>query len=117
MRRTTVASMALVALLLVGSALPAQAAAVSKGEDVGCFLDPGDIPGLPGFDLPEATLVVRDQGGVTLSCHGWLPEDLSLIRTFAGSAPCFGPTRVVTAHIVATKSGRVHFICQFPKEK
>jgi hypothetical protein len=114
MRRTTVAFLA---LLLIGSALPAQAASVSKDEDVGCFLDPGDIPGLPGFDLPEATLVLRVDGGVTLSCHGSLPDDLSLTRTFAGSAPCFGPGGVVAAHIVATKSGRVHFICHFPKER
>ena len=106
-----------VALLLVGSALPAHAADVFKDEDVGCFLDPGDIPGTPGFGLPEATLVLRGDGGVTLACHGWLPDPLSLTRTFAGSAPCFGPEGVVTAHVVAAKSGRVHFICHFPKEK
>jgi hypothetical protein len=105
------------ATALVSSAAPATAgAAVFKDEDVGCFLDPGDIPGMPGFGLPEATLVLRADGGVTLSCHGWLPDQLSLPRTFAGSAPCFGPGGVVTAHVVATKSGRVHFICHFPKE-
>jgi hypothetical protein len=105
-------------LLAVATVLgtPASAATtVLKDGDVGCFTDPGDIPGMPGFPLPEGTLVLRENGGVTLSCHGWLPEGLSLTQTFSGTAPCFAPTgEVVEAHVVATTSGRVHFTCHFP---
>jgi hypothetical protein len=105
-------------LLAVGIVLatPASAATtVLKNEDVGCFTDPGDIPGLPGFSLPQGTLILRENGGVTVSCHGSLPQGLSVTRTFSGTAPCFAPTgEVVQAHVVATKSGRVHFTCHFP---
>jgi hypothetical protein len=111
--------MGVVCLALLGALTimtPARGAAlVLKDSDVGCFTDPGHIPGMPGFVLPEATLVLRGNGGVTLSCHGWLPEGETLDHTFAGSAPCFTPEgAAVTAHVVATKSGRVHFICHFP---
>jgi hypothetical protein len=100
----------------LGIMAPARGATVVlKDSDVGCFTDPGDIPSTSGFVLPEATLVLRGNGGVTLSCHGWLPEGEALDRTFAGSAPCFTPEGdSVTAHVVATKSGRVLFICHFP---
>jgi hypothetical protein len=111
-----VAVLCLGAFLALTIMAPARGATlVLKDSDVGCYTDPGDIPGMPGFTLPEATLVLRGNGGITLSCHGWLPEGESLSRTFAGSAPCFGPGGImVTAHAVATKSGRVHFICHFP---
>ncbi len=66
---------------------------------------------LPGISHPR----LGGNGGVTLSCHGWLPEGESLSRTFAGSAACFTPEGdMVAAHVVATKSGRVHFTCHFP---
>jgi hypothetical protein len=113
-RRTAVVCLGIVGALTILT--PARGATiVLKDSDVGCFTDPGDIPGMPGFALPEATLVLRGNGGITLACHGWLPEGASMDRTFAGPAPCFTPEGdVVTAHAVATKSGRVHFICHFP---
>ena len=118
-RRSTARRVAVVCLgafLTLTIMAPARGAAlVLKDSDVGCYTDPGDIPGMPGFTLPQATLVLRENGGVTLSCHGWLPEGRSLVHTFSGSAPCFGPGGImVAAHAVATKSGRVHFICHFP---
>jgi hypothetical protein len=106
----------LVLSLVTALATPASAGAVVvKNEHVGCFLDPGDIPGMPAIGLPEATLVLLPNGGVALSCHGWLPARLSLERTFAGSAPCRGPNgEAVEAHVVGTTSGRLVFICRFP---
>jgi len=99
-----------------GSVTPAWAGAtVFKNGDVGCFTDPGDIPGMPSFALPEATLVLLPNGGVVLSCRGWLPAGSSVDRTFTGSAPCRAPSgEVVEAHVVATTSGRVVFSCRFP---
>jgi len=104
------------ALTLFLLAAPASGAStVLKDGDVGCFTDPGDIPGLPGFPLPKATLVLLANGGVVLSCHGQLPAGVSIDETFAGSAPCRAPTgEVVEAHVVATPSGRVLFACRFP---
>ena len=102
--------------ILMLLAVPARGSTtVLKDGNVGCFTDPGDIPGMPGFALPKGTLVLRGNGGVTVSCHGWLPDGLTVDGTSAGTAPCRAPTgEVVEAHVVATISGRVHFICRFP---
>jgi hypothetical protein len=110
-------ALAVLMLGMLATASPAHAAraVVFKNGEVGCFTAPGDIPGMPGFAMPKSTLVIRADGSVTLACHGHLPDGLTLERTFVGRPPCFTPTGVVVFDVlVATKSGRVSFVCHFP---
>ena len=87
---------------------------ILKDEALGCFTDPGDIPGMPGFDLPRGIIVITSSGHVTLVCHGELPPGLSVPETMILPVPCnlgppFGST---TGHVVVTKSGQVSAHCQ-----
>jgi len=101
--------------LMVAAAAPASAAAIverSRGN-YECTIDPGDIPGLPGFDLANSTVAIAPGGVLNVTCTGSLPEGLSVPETFAGDVLCHGDSPVVTiGHIVATKSGQVISVCQ-----
>jgi hypothetical protein len=90
-------------------------AIVLKNDEVGCFTDPGDVPGAPGFDMPKATVVILPNGDVRLSCHGTLPSGFILEATVVRTIACFGPPPYAptTGHLVATPSGQVTFTCKF----
>jgi hypothetical protein len=90
-------------------------AIVLKNEEVGCFLDPGDIPGAPHVDLSKGTVVIQPSGAVVLTCHGELPAGVTVTETVNRYVPCFGPPPLepTTGHIIATPSGQVTFTCRF----
>ena len=86
------------------------AAFVEHGRGVDqCGADPGDAPGLPGFDLANTTVVVSANGGLHVTCYGSLPSGLTLPQTFQGDVIRRGEEAWsdVTGHIVATRSGQV----------
>ena len=95
-------------MLSVGllSAVPASAAIV---EDVECFFEPGDVPGVDVFFPGDCTQVTSTSGVVTIIAKGELPEGFTLERTHVGTIPCFGGT----GRITATKSGQVVATCHF----
>ena len=105
-------------LLTATSVASGAGAFILKDEEVGCFTDPGDIPGFPGFDLPRGILVITPSGHLTLVCPGELPPGLSVPEAMVIDIPCnlgppFGTTR---GQIVVTKSGNVSAHCQAQAE-
>jgi hypothetical protein len=117
--RTTIRLVLIAAFAAILFAIAAGGASggaiVLKNEEVGCFTDPGDIPGAPGFPMPKATVVILPSGGVQLSCHGMLPAGFTLEATVVRTIACFGPPPLAptTGHLVATPSGHVSFTCKF----
>lgn len=114
LRLLVVATLAATLALAASSAASGARAFILKDEALGCFTEPGDIPGMPGFDLPRGILVITSSGHLTLVCHGQLPPGLSVPETLVLPIPCtlgppFGTT---TGHIVVTKSGQVSAHCQ-----
>lgn len=104
---------AAVFLAASGSAAGARAF-ILKDEELGCFTEAGDIPGVPGFQLPRGIVVITSSGHLTLVCHGELPAGFSFPETLVLPVPCtlgppFGTT---TGQIVVTKSGQVSVHCQ-----
>jgi hypothetical protein len=81
-----------------------------------CGADPGDVPGLPGFDLANATIVVDATGALHVTCNGSLPDGLSVPQTFVGPVLCRGDESYAytTGRIIATKGGQVMITCGFP---
>ena len=101
----------------VAATTASAAAFVEHGRGVyECGADPGDVPGLPGFDLANTTVVVSANGGLHVTCYGSLPSGLTLPQTFQGDVICRGEEAWsdVTGHIVATRSGQVMLTCRFP---
>jgi hypothetical protein len=90
----------------LASAPPATAAFI---EDVECFFEPGDVPGVDVFFPAECTQFTSTSGVVTVIAKGRLPEGFTLERTHVGPIPCF----VGTGRIVATTHGRVLATCRF----
>src|SRR4051794_8702062 len=101
---------------LIGTSSASASAIVIRDRGVvECSAEPGDIPGLPGFPISNATIAVTPTGAAHVSCFGTLPAGISLSETFTGEGVCLGDNGVVgSQHIVATKSGRVSLTCLIP---
>jgi len=112
MARVLVLGVAIVASLVM-AATAAPGAFVLKNEEVGCFTDPGDIPGAPGFELPKGTFVITPSGHLTLTCHGHLPAGFTVSETMFIPLPCtLGPPFTnAGGHIIVTRSGEVNAVC------
>jgi hypothetical protein len=82
-----------------------------------CGTDPGDVPGLPGFALPNTTTVIDAAGALHVTCYGPLPSGLSVDRTYVGSVLCRGDEVFAdtTGRIIAAKGGQVMITCIFRK--
>ena len=110
------ASAAILSLTVVSAPASAAGAVViiqRGGSD--CGVGAGDIPGLPGFDLASSTVVVTPNGALTVTCHGSVPQGVTVEDNFAGDVTCVGDFGSTTqGHIVATRSGRVMAVCHFP---
>jgi hypothetical protein len=120
MRRVTALVSALVGPLVIAVATtaPAHAAAVvalDRNTYV-CGADPADVPGLPGFDIANSTVVVAPTGAVHVTCFGELPPGLSVPTTYVGHVICRGDPGQAdsTGLIVVTVSGQVTITCLFP---
>jgi hypothetical protein len=105
-------------VVLTVAAQSASAAAIvfhAHGAYV-CGADPGDVPGLPGFDLANATIVLDATGALHVTCNGSLPDGLSVQQTFVGPVLCRGDEGYAdtTGRIIATKGGQVTIQCSFP---
>jgi hypothetical protein len=103
--------------LMLATAAPASAAALvfrQRGTS-DCVTDPGDVPGLPGFDFANQTVVVAPGGVLNVTCTGSLPEGLSVPETFVGDVVCRGdtPEQDVIGQIVVTTSGQATLRCRF----
>jgi hypothetical protein len=81
-----------------------------------CGADPGDVPGLPGFDLANSMIVLDPTGALHVTCNGSLPDGLSVQQTFVGPVLCRGDEGYAdtTGRIIATKGGQVTITCSFP---
>jgi hypothetical protein len=103
--------------LAMTAATPASAAAfvVRERGTSSCVADPGDVPGLPGFDFDNSTVVAAPGGVLTVTCFGSLPDGLSVSETFVGDVLCRGdtPQENTVGQIVVTTSGRVTLRCKF----
>jgi hypothetical protein len=107
------------AALTLGSVMPASGAAIVEKlrGDFACFIDPGDIPGLPGIPVQDATvtIVTLPNGGLMFHCSGALPSDITVPATREGYLPCWASeTAMVPAHYAITKGGRIQYTCVFP---
>ena len=111
--RRLVIGLTMAAMVWLAAAAPAGAARsfVFKNGQVGCRVDPGDVPGFGGFALPTATQVFRADGGGLLTCQGRLPGGARLGSTYRAAIDCNG---VPVGRIVVTPSGRVNAVCVFP---
>lgn len=80
-----------------------------------CGADAGDVPGLPGFDLANTTVVIDDTDALHVTCYGSLPDGLSIPETFVGHAVCRGDEGYVDTLglVIATKGGQVMLSCHF----
>jgi hypothetical protein len=113
-----VATLCATVVLTVAAAESASAAAIvfhGKGS-YECGADPGDVPGLPGFDLANSMVVVDATGALHVVCWGSLPGDLSVQQTFIAPVLCRGDEGYAdtTGRIIATKGGQVMITCIFP---
>jgi hypothetical protein len=113
-----VATLCATVVLTMAAAQSASAAAIvfhAKGS-YECGADPGDVPGLPGFDVADLTVVVDATGALHVVCRGSLPGDLSVQQTFTGPVLCRGDEGYAdtTGRIIATKGGQVMITCHFP---
>jgi hypothetical protein len=79
-----------VALTITAPTASAAAIVYHANGSFECGADPGDIPGLPGFDLANTTVVIDSTGALHVTCYGSLPAGLSVPQTFVGSAVCRG---------------------------
>jgi hypothetical protein len=107
------------AALTLGSVAPASGADIvekKRGEFV-CSIDPGDVPGLPGIAVENATVIIVElpNGGLIFHCSGALPSDIAVPTTLEGYLPCFASeTAMVPAHYAIRKGGRIQYTCVFP---
>ena len=110
------ALVAVVGAMSLGASTSANGARafILKDEDLACATEPGDIPGVPPFGLPQGILVITSSSHLTLECHGTLPPGFSFPETLVLPVVCnFGPPfGSVTGQIIVTKSGRVSAHCQ-----
>lgn len=105
-------------VVLTVAAQPASAAAIvfhAKGS-YECGADPDDVPGLPGFDVADLTVVIDATGALHVVCSGSLPDGLSVQETFVGPVLCRGDPGYAdtTGRIIVTTSGQVMITCLFP---
>jgi hypothetical protein len=114
LRLLLAAMLAAIVALTAVSAASSAGAFILKDEELGCFTNPGDIPGMPGFDLPRGIVVITPSGHLALVCHGPLPTGLSVPETMVLTVPCtLGPPFGTTPGLlVVTKSGMVNAYCQ-----
>ena len=118
MRRTVWVALG-VAAITMGAVAPAHGAAIIEKQrsEFACYIDAGDIPGLPGIAVQQATVTVvtLPNGGLVFHCSGALPDDIAVPATREGDLPCFASdTAIVPAHYAITKGGRVEYTCVFP---
>lgn len=105
-------------VVLTVAAPSASAAAIAyhaKGS-YECGADPGDVPGLPGFDLANTTVVIDAAGALHVVCYGSLPDGLSVQQTFVAPVLCRGDEGYAdtTGRIIVTTGGQAMITCLFP---
>src|SRR3954454_24747594 len=90
---------------LIGTNSASASAIVIRDRGVvECSAEPGDIPGLPGFPIPNTTIAITPTGVAHVSCFDTLPAGISLSETFTGEGVCIADNGIVgSQHIVATK--------------
>jgi hypothetical protein len=104
-----------VALTITAPTASAAAIVYHANGSYECGADPGDIPGLPGFDLANTTVVIDSTGALHVTCYGSLPAGLSVPQTFVGSAICRGDSGYADTPglVIATRGGQVFITCIF----
>jgi hypothetical protein len=104
-----------VALTFMSPTASAAAIVYHANGSFECGADPGDVPGLPGFDLANSTIVIDSTGALHVTCYGSLPSGLSVPQTFVGSVLCRGDETYAdtTGKIIATTGGQVTIFCKF----
>jgi|tagenome__1003787_1003787.scaffolds.fasta_scaffold19236406_2 hypothetical protein len=117
LRLVRIVGATIVGLALAVSAPHTAWAAGASVDRVGaCFLENGDIPGLPGFPLSNHTVIVGPKGTLIVTCSGRVPDGVSVSSTFVGTLACDSDTGVIVpGHVVVTTSGRVSLACRFPQ--
>ena len=122
MKKTIIASIVAAATAVcLGNAPPAWAKGavviIQRGTS-DCGVDSGDIPGVPGFAMTNATITIAPSGALNVTCTGHLPAGVSLASTYTATVTCVdSPTRTTPGRIVATVSGEVLVGCHVPPQR